>query len=64
MIVVVGENKGVVCYDDSYYLEKATKYLEKGNGKKAITYLDQLILRNPYNTDYYEMKKQAIELAK
>lgn len=60
MIVIVGKNKGVVCYDDSYYLEKANKYLEKGNGKKAIPYINNLIQRNPYNTEYYEMKKQAI----
>jgi hypothetical protein len=64
MIIIVGKNKGVVCYDDSYYLEKANKYLGKGNGKKAIPYLNQLIQRNPYNTDYYEMKKKAIELEK
>jgi len=64
MIVIYGKNKGVVCYDDSYYLEKANKFMEKGNGKKAIPYISQLIQRNPYNTDYYEMKKKAIELGK
>lgn len=64
MIVVYGKNEGVVCYDDSYYLEKANKFLEKGYGKKAMPFLNQLIQRNPYNTDYYEMKKKAIELEK
>ena len=64
MIIITGKNKGVVCYNDSYYLEKANKFLEKGNGKKAIPYLNQLIQRNPYNTEYYEMKKRAIELEK
>jgi len=62
MIVITGKNKGVVCYDDSYYLEKANKFMGKGNGKKAIPYITQLIQRNPYNTEYYEMKKKAIEL--
>lgn len=64
MIVIVGKNKGVVCYDDSYYLEKANKFMDKGNGKKAIPYLNQLIQRNPYNTDYYDMRNKAIELKK
>jgi hypothetical protein len=64
MIIVYGKNEGVVCYDDSYYLEKAKKFLEKGNGKKAMPFLNQLIQRNPYNTEYQDMKKQAIELEK
>lgn len=64
MIVIIGKNKGVVCYDDSYYLEKANKFMEKGNGKKALPFLNQLIQRNPYNTEYYEMKKEALALKK
>ena len=64
MVVIYGENKGVVCNDDSYYLEKANKFLEKGNGKKAIPFLNMLIQRNPYNTEYFEMKKKAVELEK
>jgi hypothetical protein len=64
MIVIHGKNPGVVCNDDSYYLEKAQKYLEKGNGKKAMGFIDILIVRNPYTNDYYEMKKKALALTK
>lgn len=64
MIIIEGRNPGIVCYDDSYYIEKVQKYMEKGNGKKAIENLDVLIQRNPYNTEFYEMKKKAIELKK
>jgi hypothetical protein len=64
MIVIFGKNPGVVCYDDAYYLERAKKYLDNENGKKALIYIDVLIQRNPYNNDFYEMKKQALSLKK
>ena len=59
-----GKNPGYVCNGEAYYLEKAKKYLDKGNGKKAISFLDVLIRFDPYNNEYFEMKKQAINLGK
>lgn len=62
LLVVEGKIVGVQCYDDSYYLEKAEKMLEKGKGKKAIGYINVLIKRNPYHNEYTDMKQEAIDL--
>jgi len=59
-----GKNPGYICNGEAYYLEKAKKYLDKGNGKKAISFLDILIRFDPYNHEYFDMKKQAINLGK
>ncbi len=64
LLVFEGENPGYVCNGDDYYLKKAKKELEKGRGKRAMEYLDVLIKRNPYNNEYYEMKKKAISTSK
>ncbi len=63
LLVYVGDNPGYACNDDDYYRKKAKKELEKGRGKRAMGYLDVLIKRNPYNNEYYEMKKKAISLS-
>ena len=60
LIVFEGKNPGYICHGDDYYLEKAKKYMNKGNGKSAIEYINTLIKRDPYNTEYYEMKKEVI----
>lgn len=60
LLVCIGENPGYLCNDDAFYLKKATRYLAKEKGKKAMEILDILIKRNPYETKYYEMKQQAI----
>ena len=57
-----GKNPGYVCNGEAYYLEKAKKYLDKGKGKKAISYLDILIRLDPYNSEYFKLKKQAISM--
>ena len=57
-----GDNPGYVCNGEAYYLEKANKYLDKKNSKKASYYIDLLIQLDPYNADYYEMKKKAITM--
>jgi len=57
-----GKNPGYVCNGEAYYLEKAKKYLDKGKGKKAISYLDILIRFDPFNSEYFKLKKQAIEM--
>ena len=64
LFVFEGKNPGYICRGDSYFLAKAKKYLDKGNGKSAMEYLNILIQRDPYNMDYYEMKKQAITMLK
>ncbi len=58
------DTPGYVCNDDDYYLKKAEKLLEKGNGKKARKYIDVLIKRDPYNIHYNEMRKESLELIK
>lgn len=64
LLVVENETLGFDCHDDEYYREKAEKLLEKGKGKKALPHIDKLIQRNPYNNNFYEMKKKALSLIK
>ena len=64
LLIYEGDNPGYVCNGDEYYLNKAKKELDKGKGKRAMEYLDVLIKRNPYNNEYYEMKKEAIQKSK
>lgn len=63
-LVVTGTHQGYPCNGDDYYIEKADKLLEKGRGKKALEYIDVLIQRNPYSTEYYDLKKKALEMGK
>lgn len=64
LLVIEGKTVGTACYDDSYYLEKAQKLLDKGKGKKALEYIDVLIKRNPYTHEYIEMKEKALSQMK
>ena len=43
---------------------KRPKLLEKGKAKKATEYIDILIRRDPYNPEYYDMKKDALSKMK
>lgn len=63
VLICLGESAGFVCNSDDYYLEKVHKFLEKGKGKKAAKYLEILIKRDPYNTEYYDMKEKALKLS-
>ncbi len=63
VIVLNGKNPGYVCSSDDYFLGKAKEALAKRKGKKAQTYLDILIKRNPYNNEYYSLMKQAMEMS-
>ncbi len=63
VIVLNGKNPGYVCNGDDYYLQKAKEALAKRKGKKAKTYLEILIKRNPFNDEYYSMMKQAMEMS-
>ncbi len=60
ILICVGKAQGFSCNDDEYYLKRATKYLEKGSMKKALKNINTLIQRNPYNLEYYEMRKKAL----
>jgi hypothetical protein len=60
VIVFEGENPGYACPDDSFYLRRAQEALKKGKRKKAKTYLEILVKRNPFETKYYNMLKEAI----
>lgn len=65
VLIIVGEPlPGQICNDDQYYIEKVEKLMEKKKGKKALQYLNQLIRRNPYNTEYYDMQKEALSFQK
>ncbi len=61
VISLVGKNPGYVCNGDNYYLEKAKEALAKKKGKRAKPYIEKLIQRNPFNNEYYDMMKQAME---
>ncbi len=63
VITLVGKNPGYVCNGDNYYLKKAKEALAKKKGRKAQTYLETLIKRNPFNDEYYSLMKQAMELS-
>ncbi len=61
VISLVGKNPGYVCSSDAYYLRKAKEALAKKKGKRARTYLETLIRRNPFNNDYFKLMKQSLE---
>lgn len=63
VITLNGKNPGYVCNSDDYYYQKAKEALAKKKGKKAQVYLETLIKRNPFNDEYYNMMKQAVELS-
>lgn len=60
LMVVEGKSQGLPCRDDAYYLEQYKKYQSKGKTKKALQTLDILIHRDPYNQEYYDMKKSLL----
>ncbi len=64
VISLVGKNPGYVCKSDDYYLEKAKEALAKRKGKRARAYIETLIKRDPFNSNYYNMIKQSIEYSK
>lgn len=64
ILVCEDKSDGYICNGDDYYYKKATKSLEKKKGKKAIEYLDILIKHDPYNLEYYDMKKEALSYSK
>ncbi len=61
VISLLGKNPGYVCSGDDYYLRKAKEALAKRRGRRAKTYIETLIRRNPFNTDYYDMMDKALK---
>lgn len=59
--VYVGKNPGYVCLSDDYYMKKVEEALKKKKGNRAKGYIEKLIHRDPYNTQYYDLLKKAIE---
>jgi hypothetical protein len=64
ILVKKGTTQGYSCNDDKYFLKKANKLLDKGKGKKALEYINILIMRNPYNIEYPEMRDKAASMIK
>ena len=61
MIVLKTEMIGYQCKGDSYYKEKLDKALKKGRKNKSLKYVKELIKRDPYNNEYYEIRKKILE---
>ena len=56
------EGKWNTCTDNKYthFEVPIQKYMDKGKWNKALPYIDMMIRRDPYNTDYFDYKKKAI----
>ena len=61
MLVYRAELKGYTCKGDDYFKEKYDKAMEKNSNKKALKNLNELIKRNPYKSDLYELRKALKE---
>ncbi len=61
VITLLGKNPGYVCNSDNYYLKKAKEALAKKKGRRAKPFIEMLIKRDPFNNDYFDMMKQAME---
>lgn len=64
LLICEGESPGYVCNGDDYYFKKAKKALDKGKGKGAMEHIEMLIKRDPFNLEYYDMKKDALSKMK
>lgn len=60
LLVHEADNPGYQCNDDEYYIKKLEKLLGKGKNKRAIQYIDIMMRRDPYNSEYLELKKKAL----
>jgi hypothetical protein len=61
MLIYQAELIGYNCKSDSYFKEKYDKAIAKNSKKKAIKYINYLIKRNPYTTEFYDMRKEVME---
>ncbi len=61
LLILETDNPGFLCNDDEYYIKKMRKYVSKGNNKKALQYINIMIHRDPYNTEYSELREKILE---
>lgn len=59
-VIVEAEGKGLRCKSDAYYVEQFEKWSKKGKVKRALSALDMLIQRDPYNQNNYDLKKRFL----
>jgi hypothetical protein len=59
-LVFEEEAKGLKCRSDAWFIEQYEKYKKKNRIKQALQALDVLIQRDPYNQQYYEMKRALL----
>lgn len=60
MIVMQTELKGYTCKSDEYFWEKLRKALDKNQNKKSLKLLQELIKRDPYNSELYTIKSDIL----
>ncbi|HMM12227.1 MAG TPA: hypothetical protein PKE03_09075 [Bacteroidales bacterium] len=59
-VVVEAEVPGFKCKSDQYYFSEYEKQKKKGRTRQALNALDQLIRRDPYNQQWFELKRQML----
>lgn len=60
-IIIEEKNPGYKCKSDQHYLDSIEKQRKKGRFKKALELTDILIKRDPYNQEYFELKKSLFD---
>lgn len=58
MLIYQVDLVGYNCKSDSYFQEKFEEAMKKNNKKKALKNINELIIRNPYNSDLYDTRKE------
>jgi hypothetical protein len=51
---------GYKCKSDTFFLNEYEKYRSKGRIRQALRSLDELIRRDPYNQEYFDLKRQML----
>jgi hypothetical protein len=59
-LVVETSTPGFKCKSDQFYMDQFEKLRKRGKVKRALKSLDFLIRRDPYNQNYYELKRQVL----
>ncbi len=63
-LMVEGKYPGYKCKPDAYYLAEFEKLKAKKKMRKALEAVDELMRRDPFNNDYYDLKKALLESGK
>lgn len=59
-LVVEADVPGFKCKSDQFYYNEYEKLKKKGKTRQALRSLDQLIRRDPYNQQWFELKRQLL----